>query len=217
MQPLVTFEGIEGCGKTTQMKMAGEVLRNRGLPHVLTAEPGGTPLGEKIRRMLLRRNREAVCAEAETLLFCAARAQHVRETILPALQGGKWVLCDRFSDATLAYQGFGRGLDLNCVRRLTAFASPLDPALTFLFDLPVKMGLKRALDRIGRAGGPPEDRFEREALTFHERIREGYLTLARENPERFRVIDAARDIFTIHREVSAHLTAFIGGRADAAQ
>lgn len=215
MQPFITFEGIEGCGKTTQMKMAGEVLRNRGLPHVLTAEPGGTPLGEKIRRMLLRRNRNAICAEAETLLFCAARAQHVREKILPALQRGKWVLCDRFSDATLAYQGFGRQLDIEGVRRLTVFASPLDPALTFLFDLPVEAGLQRALDRISRTGGPPEDRFEREALAFHERIREGYLKLAHENPERFRVIDASRDVFTIHREVSAHLTAFIGGRTDA--
>jgi dTMP kinase len=215
MQPFITFEGIEGCGKTTQMKMAGEVFRNRHLPCLLTEEPGGTPLGRRIRQMLLQRGQESICSEAEILLFGAARAQHVRETILPALKKGEWVLCDRFTDATIAYQGFGRGLDLECIHRINAFASPLSPALTFLFDLPVETGLQRALDRIGRAGGKaPEDRFEHEARAFHERIRNGYLTLAREDPERFRVIDAARDIFTIHKEVSVQLAKFIKGSTD---
>lgn len=216
MQPLITFEGIEGCGKTTQMKMAREVLRHHHLPHLLTEEPGGSPLGRRIRQILLRQGPEAICPEAEILLFCAARAQHVRETILPALRRGEWVLCDRFSDASIAYQGFGRGLDLDGIRQIDAFASPLRPALTFLFDLPVETGLQRALDRISRAGTEaPEDRFENEALAFHQRIRNGYLTLARENPERFRIIDATRDIFTIHKDVSVQLAAFIKGQIHA--
>jgi dTMP kinase len=211
MRRFITFEGVEGCGKTTQIRLADGWLRERGVPVVATAEPGGTPLGRKIREILLNRGCCAIGAEAELLLFAAARAQHVRETILPALEEGKWVLCDRFSDATLAYQGFGRGLDAGFIRAMNAFSAPeLKPELTFLFDLPVEAGLKRAKKRA--AGVSPEaaeDRFELEESAFHGRIREGYLTLAAEEPGRFRIIDGAADIETVHRKVCRHLAALL--------
>jgi len=207
----ITFEGGEGSGKTTQSRLAADWLRERGIPHLVTAEPGGTPLGRRIREILLNRKSCAIGAKAELLLFTAARAQHVRETILPALKAGQWVLCDRFTDATLAYQGFGRGLDVEFIRSLNDFsACSLKPDLTLLFDLPVKVGLARAKKRA--AGSRPEvaeDRFEQEKGTFHERIREGYLTLASAEPERFRIIDGAADIESVRREVRLHLSALL--------
>ena len=164
MAKFVTFEGGEGSGKTTQIRLAADWLKERGIPVLATAEPGGTPLGRKIREILLNRGAWTIGAEAELLLFAAARAQHVRETILPALEAGQWVLCDRFADATLAYQGFGRGLDIAFIRDLNAFSSlSLMPDLTLLFDLPVEIGLARAENRA--AGVRPEaaeDRFEQE-------------------------------------------------------
>jgi dTMP kinase len=211
MGKFVTFEGGEGSGKTTQIKLAADWLKERGIPVLSTAEPGGTPLGRKIREILLNRGSWTIGAEAELLLFAAARAQNVRETILPALEAGRWVLCDRFSDATLAYQGFGRGLDAGFIRTLNAFsAQALKPDLTFLFDLPVEAGLARAKKRT--AGIRPEaaeDRFEREERTFHGRIREGYLSLTAEEPERFRIINGAADVETVRREVCRHLTALL--------
>jgi dTMP kinase len=207
MERFVTFEGIEGCGKTTQMRLAAAWLTGRGISVLSTAEPGGTPLGLKIREVLLNRGSLEIDAEAELLLFAAARAQHVREVILPALRTGKWVLCDRFADATLAYQGFGRGLDAGFIRTLNAFSMlSLSPDRTFLFDLPVETGLTRAEGRT--AGVRPEaaeDRFEREDQAFHERIRNGYLNLAAGEPERFRVIDGAADVETVHLEVCRRL------------
>jgi dTMP kinase len=211
MKRFITFEGIEGCGKTTQIRLAEAWLRECGIPVVATAEPGGTPLGRKIREMLLNRGSCAIGAETELLLFAAARAQHVRETILPALEEGQWVLCDRFSDATLAYQGFGRGLDDGFIRMLNAFSAlTVTPERTILFDLPVETGLARAEKRA--AGIRPEeaeDRFEREERTFHGRVREGYLNLAAEEPERFRIIDGSADMETVRREVCRHLTALL--------
>jgi dTMP kinase len=211
MGKFVTFEGGEGSGKTTQIKLAADWLRERGIPVLATAEPGGTPLGRKIREILLNRGSWTIGAEAELLLFAAARAQHVRETILPALEAGQWVLCDRFADATLAYQGFGRGLDVEFIRTLNDFSTcSLKPDLTLLFDLPVEAGLERAKKRT--AGIRPEaaeDRFEREERTFHGRIREGYLSLAAEEPERFRIINGAADVETVRREVCRHLTALL--------
>jgi dTMP kinase len=207
MERFVTFEGIEGCGKTTQMRLAAAWLTGRGISVLSTAEPGGTPLGLKIREVLLNRGSLEIDAEAELLLFAAARAQHVREVILPALRTGKWVLCDRFADATLAYQGFGRGLDAGFIRTLNAFSMlSLSPDRTFLFDLPVETGLSRAEGRT--AGVRPEaaeDRFEQEDQAFHERIRNGYLNLAAGEPERFRVIDGAADVETVHLEVCRRL------------
>jgi dTMP kinase len=211
MRRFITFEGIEGCGKTTQIRLAEVWFRERGIPVVATAEPGGTPLGRKIREMLLNRGSCTIGAEAELLLFAAARAQHVRETILPALDAGQWVLCDRFSDATAAYQGFGRGLDDRFIRTLNAFSAlTVTPERTILLDLPVETGLARAEKRA--AGIRPEaaeDRFEREERAFHGRVREGYLNLAAEEPERFRIIDGAANIETVRREVCRHLTALL--------
>jgi len=209
MKRFITFEGGEGSGKTTQIKLAADWLRERGAPVLATAEPGGTPLGRKIREILLNRGSWTIGAEAELLLFAAARAQHVRETILPALEAGQWVLCDRFTDATLAYQGFGRGLDTGFIRTLNAFsAQALMPEMTLLFDLPVEAGLARAKKRA--AGGQPEaaeDRFEQEEWAFHGRIREGYLSLAAAEPERFRIIDGAGPVETVHRKVCRCLEA----------
>ena len=213
----ITFEGIEGCGKTTQLRMVGDDLTNRSIPFVSTVEPGGTSLGHRIREILLTKGPFDVCAKAELLLFCAARSQHVQEIIAPALADGKVVLCDRYADATVVYQGFGRGLDVDFIKNLTAFATDgLKPALTFLFDLPVKEGLSRALDRISRKGTgmAAEDRFEREDLAFHSRIREGYLELARQEPRRFRVIDASRSIPAIHADVVLSLRQAIEERGD---
>jgi dTMP kinase len=209
MNRFITFEGIEGCGKTTQIKMAAQYLETQGAPFILTDEPGGTPLGNRIREILLNRGTFSISANAELLLFIAARAQHVNDVILPALGRKKWVLCDRFLDATIAYQGFGRGLDIGFIRKLHDFSSgSLQPALTFLFDLPVEVGLRRALSRIaGRKGKGAvlEDRFEREEQGFHQKIRAGYLALAREDPRRYRIIDASREIPVVHRDVCAHL------------
>ncbi len=219
MGKFVTFEGIEGCGKTTQIGLAAAWLKERGIPFLATAEPGGTPLGRKIRDILLNRGPCAIGAQAELLLFAAARAQHVRETILSALNAKQWVLCDRFTDATLAYQGFGRGLDATFIRRLNDFsACSLRPDLTLLFDLPVETGLARAKKRTdGVRPEAAEDRFEREDLAFHERIRQGYLTLAAAEPDRFRIIDGAADAEKVHEGVRRRLAALMqdpsrGGR-----
>jgi dTMP kinase len=209
MAKFVTFEGGEGSGKTTQIKLAADWLKERGIPVLSTAEPGGTPLGQKVREILLNRGSWTIGAEAELLLFAAARAQHVRETILPALESGRWILCDRFADATFAYQGFGRGLDVDFVRGLNTFSSlSLLPDLTLLFDLPVEIGLARAEKRTdGVRQEAAEDRFEREERAFHERIRKGYLTLAAGEPARFRIIDGAADIGTVQSEVCRRLKA----------
>jgi dTMP kinase len=211
MKRFITFEGIEGCGKTTQIRLAEAWFRERRIPVWATAEPGGTPLGLKIREILLNRGGCAISAEAELLLFAAARAQHVREAILPALAGGQWVLCDRFSDATVAYQGFGRGLDIGLIRMLNGYSTPdLSPVRTLLFDLPVETGLQRAGKRASQvAPEAAEDRFECEERAFHERIREGYLKLAAAEPDRFRIIDAAADVDTVRGEVCRHLSALL--------
>ena len=211
MGRFITFEGVEGSGKTTQVRMAKSYLEAEGLPLVATDEPGGTPLGKIIREMLLNVGPYAIFPHAELLLFMAARAQHVQEVIRPALQQGKLVLCDRFLDATLAYQGWGRGLDRAFIETLHDFATnSLKPHLTILLDLPAENGLQRALERIAqRRGGSPEDRFEREDLAFHQRIREGYLALASKEPTRYRIIDASREVAVVHRDVCSALAAFI--------
>ena len=209
MTRLITFEGIEGSGKTTQIRMAGAYLKAAGTPYIITVEPGGTPLGERIREILLNRGVYPISPEAELFLFLAARSQHVRDVILPALKQGKWVLCDRFFDATLAYQGFGRGLNINFIKGHHDFSSgPLKPDRTILLDLPVEAGLGRAMDRIAQIKGKGfalEDRFEREEREFHQKIREGYLTLAEAEPERYRIIDASREAAVVHRDVCAQL------------
>lgn len=205
----ITFEGIEGCGKTTQVALAGKYLATRGIPHLLTAEPGGTVLGEQIRRLILHETALRMVPEAELLLFSAARAQHVEEIIAPSLEKGTWVLCDRFADATFAYQGCGRGLELDLIQRLNRFSSrSLVPDLTVLLDTSVQTGLNRARTKTasltGRLGG---DRIEGEDYDFHQRVRDGYLQLAEREPARFRVVDGTKDIETIHAEVCACLDA----------
>ena len=207
----ITFEGIEGSGKSTQIRKAEGYLKERGIPVIVTGEPGGTPLGAELRKILLDKTALMLSGRAELLLFAADRAQHVEEVMMPAMEEGKVVLCDRFSDATVAYQGCGRGEDRGSVRSVCDFASrSLVPDMTFLFDIPADTGLGRIMDRARNAGDPPrEDRFEREHLDFHETIRDGYLTLAREAPDRIRVIDASRDIDTVHRDVRIHLKELI--------
>lgn len=211
----VTFEGGEGSGKSTQLKLAAQWLADRGIPCVTTAEPGGTPLGIKIREILLNRGAWTIGAEAELLLFAAARAQHVRETILPARERGDWVLCDRFADATFAYQGCGRGLDPGVVGQVNALSAlGLVPDLTLLLDLPVETGLARARGRAAALkADQAEDRFEQEALAFHERIRDGYLSLAANEPDRFRIVDATADIETVAGRVRACLAPLLTAQA----
>jgi len=208
----ITFEGVEGSGKTTQIRLAGEFLREKGLPVIVTQEPGGTPLGERIREILLNHGGFDISGEAEVFLFAAARAQHTDRLIRPALEKGQVILCDRFSDATIAYQAYGRGLPLEAVREVCRLASRgLSPRLTLLFDLPVEKGLERAFRRIaGREEASREDRFELEHLDFHRRIREGYLAIARQEPDRVKIIDASRDIETTRREVRAILSSTLG-------
>jgi dTMP kinase len=152
-----------------------------------------------------------MCAETEMFLFCAARAQHVREIIMPALKQNKVVLCDRFSDATYAYQGSGRGLDHDFIKLVNDYSSMLlKPDLTLLFDLPIEIGLQRATERNNRLEKPyAADRFERENIDFHRRIREAYLNIFKNEPDRFRLIDAARDVDTIQKEVRRHIIDFI--------
>lgn len=212
MGQFITFEGIEGCGKTTQVKRAGEYLKQRSIPFIITEEPGGTPIGRKIREILLNKGSLGeINREAELLLFSAARCQHVRDVIIPALKEDVVVLCDRFYDATLAYQGFGRGLDIDFIRFINDFSSVnVKPGLTFLLDLPVEIGLKRAMNRISRIKeGRAEDRFEREDLEFHKRVREAYLFLAEQDKNRFRVVNSTQDIETVHQEICSHLSLFI--------
>lgn len=198
---LITLEGIEGAGKSTLAAWAGEWLRSRGARVRLTREPGGTALAERIRHIVLEPGPERVCADAETLLMFAARAIHLTNLIRPALERGEWVICDRFTDATRAYQGAGRGIDAAWIDALAEHVHPdVTPVCTLLLDLPVAVGLARA-----RARRPESDRFERETQAFFERVRAGYLTLARAAPQRIQVIDAAASLEAVQRQIGAAL------------
>ena len=184
----ITFEGIEGSGKTTQVQRLAAHLRERGRTVVTTKEPGGTPTADRIRAILLD-SQSVIDPIAEVLLFEASRRQHVVEVIRPAMGRGEVVLCDRFADATLAYQGFGRLLNLDQLRTMNRWATgDLDPDLTLIFDLPEQAGLTRARRR-NAAAVEDEGRFEAEDLRFHRRVREGYLALAAENA-RYAIVDA---------------------------
>ena len=202
----ITFEGGEGGGKSTQARLLGDFLRNLGLPIQLTREPGGTPGAEAIRRLLVDGDVDRWDATAEALLHFAARRHHLVEGILPALKRGEWVICDRFADSTMAYQGYGLGLGREPIERLYAFAvGNFAPALTLILDLPVEAGLSRAG---GRGGG--EDRYERMGIPFHRRLREGFLDIARREPERCVVIDATGDVETVHAHVLGAVRARFG-------
>jgi dTMP kinase len=202
--PFVTFEGVEGSGKSTQLRRLSAHLASRKIPHRVTREPGGTPLADGIRALLLSPREEAVFPETELLLYEAARAQHVRGVILPALAAGTAVLCDRFCDATTAYQGHSRGLDDEMVERLNRFASGgLAPDLTLLFDLPAEAGFARIRGRGGSA-----DRIERESLAFHRAVRDGYLRLLEREPTRIVRIDAGLSEEEVFRNVLAQTRRF---------
>ena len=193
---LITFEGIDGCGKSTQMRLLEQYLAERGVAVVSTREPGGTELGRKIRSALLDGGKGSVEPLAELLLYAADRAQHVRQVIMPALAKGEVVLSDRFYDATTVYQGYARGFDLKLVNQLNELATGgLKPDLTLLFDLDVETGLKRTRrrgDETGVAARP--DRLDQEPVEFHELVRNAYLEIAAREPERFRVIPSAGQV-----------------------
>jgi len=185
----ITFEGGEGAGKSTQISRAAEWLRGRGVEVLVTREPGGTPRAERLRTILLERDSEPMPQSCELLLMFAARATHLENLIRPAVSRGAWVLCDRFTDATYAYQGGGRGMPVAQIDALAGIVHPdLQPDLTLLLDLPVAAGLARASHRNG-ADGP--DRFEAEQQAFFERVRDTYLERARREPQRFRVVAAS--------------------------
>jgi len=200
----VAFEGGEGCGKSTQAKRLAAKLQRSGYSVTLTYEPGGTPLGEELRRSLKKARETDLAPEAELFLFAAARIQLTREVILPALAPDGVVVCDRFSDSTTAYQGYGRGLPLDLVARVNAIATQgLSPNLVVLLDMAPSVALQRKK--------LPPDRFEFEGLAFHDRVRSGYLYLASREPDRWLVLDASQPEATIHKAVWSRVSAMLAG------
>jgi dTMP kinase len=200
----ISFEGGDGTGKSTQIKALESHLASRGASYVSTREPGGTPLGRIIRKALLESGDQCIHRFTEIFLYLADRAQHVHDVILPNLRSSKIVLCDRYIDSTLAYQGYGRGVELEVLRDLNRIATgDLRPDLTFLFDCPVEMGLSRAAKRLATeyASTGREDRFETENTEFHQRVRDGFLALAQAEPARFRIIDASRSAAEVTQEI----------------
>jgi len=205
----ITLEGIEGSGKTTQIPKIVSYLEGKGHQCVVTREPGGTAIGEKIRAILLDPGHTDLGPVTELLLYVADRAQHLKQVVCPAIEAGETVLCDRYFDATVVYQGYARGLDLSLIHDLHRMVlGDLKPDLTILLDLPVELGLSRAWKQIAngmRASG--ETRFEEEALAFHERVRNGYLHVARQEAARFRVVDASGTVEAVFREIVRALPA----------
>jgi dTMP kinase len=209
----ITFEGIDGSGKSTQVRMLSSVLRLRGMDVVQTREPGGTPLGARLREALLDAQ-EQVDPLAELLLYAADRAQHVRALLLPALAAGRVVLSDRYADATVAYQGAGRGFEPSLVDEVVGLATGgLKPDLTLLFDLSVVESSERSRLRTTTAGeGDASDRLERETGNFHTRVRDAYLKIAQAEPERVRIVDASRSVEEIHAHVLDIIIPFLESR-----
>jgi dTMP kinase len=215
MSFFITFEGIEGSGKTTQLGRLDKYLQDLGYLTVVTREPGGCSISDTIRSLLLDPESKDMTPRTELLLYSAARAQHVVECIRPALDAGKIVLCDRFSDATSVYQGAGRGLDMKQLEEISAFAADgLSPDLTLLLDYPVEEGIQRARQRNSADEMESEGRFELEALTFHQRIRDGYLDLAK-HEKRFQIIDALGDEVSVSKRIKAIVDRFLTGRRSA--
>lgn len=203
----ITIEGIEGAGKSTCMQVVAEQIDAQGIALLQTREPGGTELGEDLRELLLGHRHTGMADDTELLLMFAARAEHIQRKILPALQAGHWVLCDRFTDATYAYQGAGRGIPVQRIEVLENWVQgALRPDLTIVMDLPVAQGLERA----GKRSAP--DRFESEALAFFERVRQGYLDIAQRDPQRVRVVDASRDLEQVSRSIRRLIGDFIQAR-----
>ncbi len=207
----ISFEGIEGCGKTTQVELLAEFLSKRGIPYLVTREPGGTQLGKLIRQILLDPAHSEMEPLTELFLYAADRAQHIAQVIRPTLKASRWLICDRFGDATTVYQGYGRDQDLAFIQQLNEMATQgLWPNLSLLLDCPVEIGLDRARQRImetdveGR-----QDRFEQQGIAFHQKVREGYLELAAQNPERFRVLDGTLAQEQLHQEIIALLEPYL--------
>ena len=195
----LTFEGVEGGGKTTQARLLAEALRERGHTVLITREPGGTEVGRVLRRLVLEPAGAPLAAEAELLLLLADRAQHVRDVILPGLRADAVVISDRFVDSTIAYQGYGRGISLDLLHRLNSFASRAClPDFTVLLDVSIEVGLRRASQS---RGASEVDRFEAQTHDFHQRVRQGFLAVAREHPGRVCVIDAAQPVDRIHQQI----------------
>jgi dTMP kinase len=205
----ITFEGVEGSGKTTQIQMLSDHLEGLGVDHLLTREPGGTPIGNQVRRIVLNPDFREMTPACELLLYAAARAQHIEQVIRPALADGRLVLCDRFTDATLAYQGYGRGLSLDLIRSLHELeVLSLKPDLTLVFDIDARAALKRA--RARDTGGPDgESRFEQEDVAFHERVRAGYLDLVQWDAKRYAVVDATGGIGDVQERVRRAVAPFL--------
>jgi dTMP kinase len=199
----VTFEGVEGVGKSTQVVRATAYLRGRGVEPVVTREPGGTALAEKLRALVLEPGHGPVSPAAELLLYFAARASHVDEVIRPALEAGRWVICDRFTDTTEAYQGGGRGIDARWIRELSRIAHPgVTPDLTIVFDAPAKVAMARLSGR-----GTGQDRIESEDTAFFDRARTAYAAIAAREPGRVRIVDASRGEDEVAAEVARLLDA----------
>jgi len=211
----ITLEGGEGVGKSTQLKVVQAILRQAGLPVVMTREPGGTERAERIRELLLARDKEPMPPSCELLLMFAARATHLHNVIKPALQRGDWVVCDRFTDASYAYQGYGRGLPIEDIRELERIVhSDIQPDLTLLLDAPVTLGMQRAQQR-SASGTQETDRFETEQLAFFERVRLGYNIRAGEHASRFRIIDASQPLDTVSQAISDVINQFVHASRDA--
>lgn len=191
----ITFEGVEGSGKSTQIDLLTEFLSEKGHEVVSTREPGGTAIGDKIRKIVLNPDFTEMDFKTEALLYAANRAQHVTEVIAPALAQGKIIISDRYTDSSLAYQSFGRGLDQKKVENISEWATRgLEPNLTILLDIPADKGLRRTSRSLA-------DRIEQENIEFHDRVSRGFLKLAKRFPKRFKVIDATKDVDQIHQEV----------------
>ncbi|HVY82260.1 MAG TPA: dTMP kinase [Steroidobacteraceae bacterium] len=197
----ITLEGIEGAGKSTVARFVREWLTSRGIEVCATREPGGTPLAERVRELVLNRHGEPITPVTETLLMFAARGLHLENLIRPSLARGAWVVCDRFTDATRAYQGGGRGVSRDWIEQLAAAVQRgLQPDCTLLLDLPVELALQRVRERSGSSA--PTDRFEEEPARFFERVRATYLDLARAEPGRIRIIDAARSLSEVQSQAA---------------
>lgn len=200
----ITIEGQDGAGKSTNITVIEQFLANHKIDFVKSREPGGTPFGEIVREVLLNSGDDKIGATAELLLIFAARAQHIEQVIEPALAVGQWVLCDRFTDATFAYQGAGRGLSVDLIKQLqSSVQNKLRPDLTILLDLPVEVGVSRA----GQRSTP--DRFEQQKHVFKQRVRDGYLQLASEQPQRVKVIDASQDLAAVANAIQVVLREFM--------
>jgi len=207
---LITFEGIEGCGKSTQARRLTDRLTGLGIPAILTMEPGGTRIGQDIRAVLLDIRNKILSPLAELLLYAADRAQHVDEVITPALTEKKWVVCDRFFDATMAYQGHARGQDMALIKSLNKkAASGILPDITFLVDCPVEVGLERALRRNKVMQQEGQARFEKEKMEFHKAVRGGYLAIAEEEPDRFVVVDGTLNEDGLEEAIFEHIRHYI--------